>query len=48
MQVVAVPSIQSESDQFSIADSVIHSFLDFNPELWALPPFDDCMFSSFL
>ncbi|KAI3515537.1 hypothetical protein L1887_14436 [Cichorium endivia] len=41
MQVVAVPSIQSESDQYSIADHVIHSFLDFQPELWALPPFDD-------
>ncbi|KAI3780518.1 hypothetical protein L2E82_10500 [Cichorium intybus] len=41
MQVVAVPSIQSESNQYSIADYVIHSFLDFQPELWALPPFDD-------
>ncbi|KVI04320.1 HAD-like domain-containing protein [Cynara cardunculus var. scolymus] len=41
MQVVAVPSIQSESDQYLIADHVIHSFLDFHPELWALPPFDD-------
>ncbi|KAL4573235.1 hypothetical protein LXL04_020034 [Taraxacum kok-saghyz] len=41
MQVVAVPSIQSESDQYSIADYIIHSFLDFKPELWGLPPFDD-------
>ncbi|KAI3732107.1 hypothetical protein L1987_63304 [Smallanthus sonchifolius] len=41
MQVVAVPSIQTESDQFSIADFVIHSFLDFQPQIWGLPPFDD-------
>ncbi|KAK1412338.1 hypothetical protein QVD17_33508 [Tagetes erecta] len=41
MQVVAVPSIQTESDQYSIADYVIHSFLDFQPQLWGLPPFDD-------
>ncbi|XP_024991829.1 bifunctional riboflavin kinase/FMN phosphatase-like isoform X2 [Cynara cardunculus var. scolymus] len=41
MQVVAVPSIQSESDEYLIADHVIHSFLDFQPELWALPPFED-------
>nr|GEX49332.1 bifunctional riboflavin kinase/FMN phosphatase-like [Tanacetum cinerariifolium] len=41
MQVVVVPSIQSDTDEFSIADYVIHSFLDFEPELWGLPPFDD-------
>nr|XP_043638715.1 bifunctional riboflavin kinase/FMN phosphatase-like isoform X2 [Erigeron canadensis] len=41
MQVVAIPSTQSESDQFLIADYVIHSFLDFQPELWGLPPFED-------
>ncbi|PWA43815.1 cof protein [Artemisia annua] len=41
MQVVVVPSIQSDTDEFSIADYVIHSFLDFQPELWGLPPFDD-------
>lgn len=44
MQVVAVPSIQDESDQYSIADHIIRSFLDFQPELWALPPFDDCIY----
>lgn len=43
MQVVAVPSIQSKSDEFSIADNVIHSLLDFQPELWGLPPFEDRM-----
>lgn len=41
MQVVAVPSIEGESDEFSIADVVIHSFLDFQPKLWGLPPFED-------
>ncbi|XP_071717533.1 bifunctional riboflavin kinase/FMN phosphatase-like [Rutidosis leptorrhynchoides] len=41
MQVVAVPSIEGESDEFSIADVVIHSFLDFQPELWGLTPFED-------
>ncbi|XP_071691299.1 bifunctional riboflavin kinase/FMN phosphatase-like isoform X2 [Rutidosis leptorrhynchoides] len=46
MQVVAVPSIQIESDEFSIADYVIHSLLDFQPELWGLPPFDDRVLNS--
>ncbi|XP_022025931.1 bifunctional riboflavin kinase/FMN phosphatase isoform X2 [Helianthus annuus] len=41
MQVVAVPSIQTESDEYSIADYVIHSFLDFQPQIWGLPLFDD-------
>ncbi|KAM0049950.1 putative riboflavin kinase [Helianthus debilis subsp. tardiflorus] len=41
MQVVAVPSIQTESDEYSIADYVIHSFLDFQPQIWGLPPFDE-------
>ncbi|PWA76089.1 cof protein [Artemisia annua] len=41
MQVVAIPSVQTESDEFSVADNVIHSFLDFQPEIWRLPPFND-------
>ena len=41
---VAVPSVQSELDEFLIADYVIHSFLDFQPERWGLPPFNDCTF----
>ncbi|KAG9129961.1 hypothetical protein Leryth_007077 [Lithospermum erythrorhizon] len=41
MKVVAVPSLQTERDQYSIADCVIHSLLDFQPELWGLPPFGD-------
>ncbi|KAL6330448.1 hypothetical protein AAG906_040378 [Vitis piasezkii] len=40
MKVVAVPS-QSEADYASIADSVLHSLLEFQPELWDLPPFED-------
>ncbi|PWA43814.1 cof protein [Artemisia annua] len=41
MKVVAVPSIEGESDEFSIADYVMHSLLDLQPELCGLPPFDD-------
>ncbi|XP_027061304.1 bifunctional riboflavin kinase/FMN phosphatase [Coffea arabica] len=41
MNVVAVPSLQTETDKFSIADSVLHSLLEFQPELWGLPPFGD-------
>ncbi|GAB2285424.1 hypothetical protein Dimus_019875 [Dionaea muscipula] len=40
MKVVAVPSL-SEADAASQADTVLHSLLDFQPESWGLPPFDD-------
>uniref|UniRef100_A0A2N9J249 riboflavin kinase n=1 Tax=Fagus sylvatica TaxID=28930 RepID=A0A2N9J249_FAGSY len=40
MKVVAVPS-HSEADCYSLADSVLHSLLEFQPELWGLPPFED-------
>lgn len=40
MKVVAVPSY-NEADCSSMADSVLHSLLEFQPELWGLPPFDD-------
>ncbi|XP_030466503.1 bifunctional riboflavin kinase/FMN phosphatase-like [Syzygium oleosum] len=40
MKVVAVPS-HTEADCSSMADSVLHSLLEFQPELWGLPPFDD-------
>ncbi|XP_031105372.1 bifunctional riboflavin kinase/FMN phosphatase-like [Ipomoea triloba] len=43
MKVVAVPSVQTEIDQYSIADSVLHSILELQPELWGLPPFGDCI-----
>ncbi|GAV60158.1 Flavokinase domain-containing protein/HAD_2 domain-containing protein [Cephalotus follicularis] len=40
MKVIAVPA-QSESDSSIIADTVLHSLLEFAPELWGLPPFED-------
>ncbi|XP_019078785.1 bifunctional riboflavin kinase/FMN phosphatase isoform X3 [Vitis vinifera] len=40
MKVVAVPP-HSEADYASFADSVLHSLLEFQPELWDLPPFED-------
>lgn len=43
MKVVAVPS-HTEADCSSMADSVLHSLLEFQPELWGLPPFDDCRY----
>ncbi|PIN22883.1 putative haloacid-halidohydrolase [Handroanthus impetiginosus] len=41
MNVVAVPSLQMESDSFSIADCILHSLLEFQPEQWGLPGFLD-------
>ena len=46
MKVVAVPSLQNAANQYSIADSVLHSLLEFRPELWGLPPFEDCLYPS--
>uniref|UniRef100_A0A7C9AJP3 Riboflavin kinase n=1 Tax=Opuntia streptacantha TaxID=393608 RepID=A0A7C9AJP3_OPUST len=40
MKVVVVPS-QSEADSAALADFVLHSLLEFQPELWGLPKFDD-------
>jgi hypothetical protein len=40
MKVVAVPP-HGENDYASLADSVLHSLLEFQPELWGLPPFED-------
>jgi HAD superfamily hydrolase (TIGR01509 family) len=40
-KVVAVPSLQSQRQHYSIADSILYSLLDFHPELWGLPPFED-------
>ncbi|KAK3161989.1 hypothetical protein QOZ80_1BG0083910 [Eleusine coracana subsp. coracana] len=40
-KVVAVPSLQSQRQQYSIADTVLYSLLDFYPELWGFPPFED-------
>lgn len=44
MKVVVVPS-KSEADAAALADSSLHSLLDFQPELWGLPSFDDCTWS---
>jgi len=41
MEVVAVPSIP-KSHLYTEADEVINSLLDLQPELWGLPPFEDC------
>lgn len=41
MKVVAVPS-RREADCHGLANVVLHSLLEFQPELWGLPPFDDC------
>ncbi|KAK7290850.1 hypothetical protein RIF29_05583 [Crotalaria pallida] len=40
MKVVAVPS-RKEADCNVLADIVLHSLLEFQPQLWGLPPFDD-------
>ncbi|KAL6614489.1 hypothetical protein ACP70R_036759 [Stipagrostis hirtigluma subsp. patula] len=40
-KVVAVPSLQSQRQHYSFADVVLYSLLDFQPELWGLPPFED-------
>ncbi|XP_022147813.1 bifunctional riboflavin kinase/FMN phosphatase-like isoform X2 [Momordica charantia] len=40
MKVVAVPS-HGEVECSSLADKVLHSLLEFQPELWGLPPFED-------
>lgn len=42
MQVVAVPSLPKQSHLFTSADEVINSLLDFRPEKWGLPAFEDC------
>ncbi|KAL5151733.1 Bifunctional riboflavin kinase/FMN phosphatase [Glycine soja] len=40
MKIVAVPS-RREADCHGLANVVLHSLLEFQPELWGLPPFDD-------
>ncbi|XP_073039872.1 bifunctional riboflavin kinase/FMN phosphatase isoform X2 [Primulina eburnea] len=41
MEVVAVPSLPKQSQLFTSADEVINSLLDFRPEKWGLPAFED-------
>ncbi|KAG6491153.1 bifunctional riboflavin kinase/FMN phosphatase-like [Zingiber officinale] len=40
-KVVAVPSLQGQDECYYIADYMLHSLLEFQPELWDLPAFDD-------
>ncbi|XP_072973041.1 bifunctional riboflavin kinase/FMN phosphatase-like isoform X1 [Typha angustifolia] len=40
-KVVAVPSLRNQDEYYSIANSVLHSLLDFQPESWGLPAFED-------
>lgn len=47
MKVVAVPS-RGEIECSSLADEVLNSLLEFQPELWGLPLFEDCMNLFFL
>ncbi|KAL0925686.1 hypothetical protein M5K25_004051 [Dendrobium thyrsiflorum] len=39
--VVAVPSLQNQSERYSIANYVLRSLLEFQPDLWGLAPFED-------
>ncbi|KAG9133796.1 hypothetical protein Leryth_018404 [Lithospermum erythrorhizon] len=41
MEVVAVPSLPKQSHLYTSADEVINSLLDFRPEQWGLPAFQD-------
>ncbi|KZV31264.1 bifunctional riboflavin kinase/FMN phosphatase, partial [Dorcoceras hygrometricum] len=41
MTVVAVPSLPKQSQHFTSADEVINSLLDFQPDKWGLPAFED-------
>ncbi|KAF9603484.1 hypothetical protein IFM89_036757 [Coptis chinensis] len=43
MTVIAVPSLPKQSNLYKSADEVINSLLDFQPEKWGLPPFQDCI-----
>lgn len=47
MKVVAVPSLPKQSQLFTSADEVINSLLDFQPDKWGLPAFDDCESAGF-
>ncbi|KAK1320769.1 hypothetical protein QJS10_CPA03g01491 [Acorus calamus] len=46
MKVVALPSLHSQAHRYSIADYVLHNLLEFQPELFSLPAFEDYKDSS--
>ncbi|KAF6142980.1 hypothetical protein GIB67_014547 [Kingdonia uniflora] len=41
IKAVAVPSIQTQANCYSVEDFVLHSLLEFQPEPWGLPSFED-------
>ncbi|KAJ4982076.1 hypothetical protein NE237_032913 [Protea cynaroides] len=41
MEVVAVPSLPKQSHLYTLADEVVNSLYDLQPEKWGLPPFED-------
>lgn len=41
MELIAVPSLPKQSHLYTSADVVINSLLDFRPEEWGLPAFED-------
>lgn len=43
MEVVAVPPHGEAAGCSSLANTVLHSLLEFQPENWGLPPFEDCI-----
>lgn len=47
-KVVAVPSLQGQDENYSIANCLLHTLLEFQPELWGLPAFEDGTFSYLL
>ncbi|WOL17049.1 bifunctional riboflavin kinase/FMN phosphatase-like [Canna indica] len=40
-KVVAVPSLQGQDEKYSVANCLLRSLLDFQPESWGLPAFED-------
>ncbi|URD98632.1 haloacid dehalogenase-like hydrolase [Musa troglodytarum] len=40
-EVVAIPSVQGQDENYSIANCLLHTLLEFQPELWGLPAFED-------
>lgn len=44
MVVLAVPSLPKKEHRplYEAADAIVTSLLDFRPEVFGLPPFDDC------
>ncbi|MQM06220.1 hypothetical protein Taro_039041 [Colocasia esculenta] len=41
MHVVAVPSLPGQTERYAVATCVLHTLLEFQPDIWGLPAFDD-------